>query len=40
VGVTGIFNMSPEDHLGLDVKTSFRMLTVRDGEFWLADQKD
>jgi branched-chain amino acid transport system substrate-binding protein len=40
VGVTGIFNMSPEDHLGLDVKTSFRMLTVRDGEFWLAGQKD
>ncbi|MBA1147465.1 ABC transporter substrate-binding protein [Ectothiorhodospiraceae bacterium WFHF3C12] len=36
VGVTGIFDMSPEDHLGLDVATSFRMLTVRDGEFELA----
>jgi len=37
VGVTGIFNMSPQDHLGLDVATSFRMLTVRDGEFELAE---
>lgn len=30
VGVDGIFNMSPEDHMGLDQR-SFRMIEVRNG---------
>ena len=32
VGTTGVFNMSAADHNGLD-KTSFEMLTVKDGKF-------
>lgn len=34
VGTAGIFNMSATDHSGLD-KTSFEMLTVKDGKFTL-----
>ena len=34
VGTAGIFNMSDADHNGLD-KTSFEMLTVKDGKFTL-----
>ncbi len=34
VGTAGVFNFSPEDHNGLD-KTSFELLTVKDGKFAL-----
>ncbi len=34
VGVDGIFTMSPEDHMGLDLR-SFKMLEVRDGNWKL-----
>lgn len=36
VGVTGEFNMSPDDHNGLDVE-SFRILEVQDGEWKLIN---
>lgn len=36
-GVTGTFNMSPEDHMGLDIETSFRMVEVRDGTWQLIE---
>ena len=36
VGVTGEFNMSPEDHMGLDL-SAFRMLEIVDGEWTLVD---
>ncbi|EHQ51608.1 MULTISPECIES: ABC transporter substrate-binding protein [Ectothiorhodospira] len=36
VGVTGIFNMSPDDHNGL-APESFRLLEVRDGQWVLVD---
>jgi branched-chain amino acid transport system substrate-binding protein len=36
VGVTGEFNMSPEDHMGLDL-SAFRMLEIRDGEWVLVE---
>ena len=36
VGTTGIYNMSPKDHLGLDT-SSFRMLEVRDGKWVSVD---
>lgn len=36
VGTTGIYTMSPDDHLGLDI-TAFRMLEIRDGGWTLAD---
>lgn len=32
VGISGVFNLSPEDHCGL-TKDSFAMLTVQDGKF-------
>lgn len=32
VGVTGTFNMTPEDHMGLDI-TAFRMVEIKDGDF-------
>jgi branched-chain amino acid transport system substrate-binding protein len=35
VGTSGTFNMSPTDHLGLDL-SSFRMLEVKGGEWTLA----
>ncbi|MCB8836374.1 ABC transporter substrate-binding protein [Aurantimonas sp. VKM B-3413] len=31
-GVTGVYTMSPDDHLGLDL-AAFRMLEIRDGKF-------
>ncbi len=34
-GVTGTYNMSPEDHMGLDIETSFRMVEIRDGTWQL-----
>ncbi len=37
-GVTGTFNMSPEDHMGLDIETSFRMVEVRNGTWQLIEQ--
>lgn len=37
VGVTGIFNMSPTDHMGLRLETTFRMLEVKNGDWVLAD---
>lgn len=37
VGTAGIFNFSAEDHCGLD-KTSFEMLTVKDGKIIVAPQ--
>lgn len=36
VGITGIFNFSPEDHYGLD-QTAFEMLAIKDGRFVPAD---
>lgn len=36
VGVTGEFNFSPEDHLGLDL-SAFRMVEVKDGTFVQID---
>ena len=35
VGTSGIFNMSPTDHLGLD-RSAFRMLEARNGEWVLV----
>jgi branched-chain amino acid transport system substrate-binding protein len=35
VGTTGVVNMSPEDHLGLDL-SALRMVEIRDGEWTLA----
>lgn len=34
VGATGIFNMTPEDHMGLDIN-SFKMTVIKDGNFLL-----
>lgn len=36
VGTGGVVNMSPEDHLGLDL-TAFRMLEVKDGNWTLVE---
>lgn len=36
VGTTGVYTMSPEDHLGLDI-SAFRMLEIRDGGWMLVD---
>lgn len=36
VGTTGVYTMSPENHLGLDV-SAFRMLQIRDGGWTLVD---
>lgn len=36
VGATGVFNFSPDDHLGLDL-TAFRMLEVRDGGWVIVE---
>ncbi len=36
VGVTGEFNMSPEDHMGLDL-SAFRMLEIVDGDWTLVE---
>jgi len=36
VGTTGIYTMSPEDHLGLDL-TAFRMLEIRDGKWKIIE---
>ncbi|MCA8906551.1 MAG: ABC transporter substrate-binding protein [Rhodospirillaceae bacterium] len=36
VGVTGIFNMTPEDHMGLDL-SAFRMLEIVDGHWTLVE---
>jgi branched-chain amino acid transport system substrate-binding protein len=36
VGTTGVYTMSPEDHLGLDI-SAFRMLEIRDGGWALID---
>ena len=35
VGADGVFNMSPTDHMGLDL-TSFRMLEVSKGDWKLV----
>ncbi|UCH73296.1 MAG: ABC transporter substrate-binding protein [Rhodospirillales bacterium] len=36
IGVDGIYNMSPEDHLGLDTN-SFVMVEIRDGDWQLIE---
>jgi branched-chain amino acid transport system substrate-binding protein len=36
VGTTGVYTMSPEDHLGLDI-SAFRMLEIRDGGWTLVE---
>ncbi len=36
MGTAGIVNMSPKDHMGLDL-SAFRMLEIRDGDWALAD---
>lgn len=36
VGTTGIYTMTPEDHLGLDL-TAFRMLEIRDGKWTIIE---
>jgi branched-chain amino acid transport system substrate-binding protein len=38
VGASGVFNLSPSDHNGLDVD-SFEMLTVKDGRFVVEAQR-
>ena len=38
-GVTGTYNMSPEDHMGLDIETSFRMVEIKDGTWSLLEQE-
>ncbi len=35
VGTAGVFNLSPTDHMGLDL-SSFRMVEIRGGEFHLS----
>jgi len=35
-GTTGIYTMSPEDHLGLDL-SAFRMLEVKDGSWSIVE---
>jgi len=36
VGIDGVFNMSPKDHMGLDL-TYFRMIEVKKGD-WVPVQ--
>lgn len=36
IGTAGVVNMSPEDHMGLDLG-AFRMLEIRDGDWVLAE---
>ena len=36
VGTAGVVNMTPEDHLGLDL-TAFRMLEIRDGDWTVVE---
>jgi len=36
MGTAGVVNMSPEDHMGLDL-TAFRMLEIRDGDWTLVE---
>ncbi|MBJ3778208.1 ABC transporter substrate-binding protein [Acuticoccus mangrovi] len=36
MGTAGVVNMSPDDHMGLDL-TAFRMLEIRDGEWTLVE---
>jgi branched-chain amino acid transport system substrate-binding protein len=36
MGTGGEFNMSPDDHLGLNL-SAFRMLEVRNGDWVLVD---
>jgi branched-chain amino acid transport system substrate-binding protein len=36
MGTGGLFNMSADDHMGLDL-TAFRMLEVRNGNWTLVD---
>ena len=37
VGQHGVFNFSPEDHNGLDKSSAFNMVTVKNGDWALAD---
>ncbi|GAB6052122.1 ABC transporter substrate-binding protein [Magnetospira thiophila] len=36
MGTAGVVNMSPEDHMGLDL-TAFRMLEIRNGDWTIVD---
>lgn len=36
IGTAGVFNMTAEDHMGLDL-SAFRMLEIRDGDWTLVD---
>ncbi len=36
IGTGGIFNMSPEDHLGLDL-TAFKMLEIKHGTWTMVE---
>jgi branched-chain amino acid transport system substrate-binding protein len=36
IGTGGVVNMSPKDHLGLDL-TSFRMLEIKNGDWVLVN---
>ena len=36
MGTGGLVNLSPTDHLGLDL-TAFRMLEIRNGDWMLAN---
>lgn len=36
IGTAGVFNMTPTDHMGLDL-TAFKMLEIRNGDWALAD---
>ncbi len=36
VGTAGIFNMTPQDHMGLDL-SAFKMLEIKGGDWSLAE---
>jgi branched-chain amino acid transport system substrate-binding protein len=36
VGINGIFNMTPQDHMGLDFETAFKLTEIRDSAWHLV----
>ncbi len=36
IGTAGIFNMTPQDHMGLDL-SAFKMLEIKGGDWSLAE---
>lgn len=37
IGIHGIFNMTPEDHTGLNIESAFVMLKIEDGEWVIIE---